>query len=99
MECYFLVKQLKHITKKKNIGAGNCYNGEKSVIEYSNCRAISGNITLQPDYYFTLADRIKHYGYGFKVNTVVNQLNFYENMSEFIRYSKPKRWKVLAISV
>lgn len=60
-------------------------------------RAISGNTSLQIDYYFSLADRIKQHGYGFKVNTVVSRLNFIENMSEFIRYSKPKRWKIFQV--
>lgn len=60
-------------------------------------RAISGNTSLQTEYYFSLADRIKKFGYGFKVNTVVSRLNFSESMSDFIRYSKPKRWKIFQV--
>ncbi|MCC5924345.1 MAG: viperin family antiviral radical SAM protein, partial [Crocinitomicaceae bacterium] len=60
-------------------------------------RAISGKTSLHSDYYFDLADKIKQYGYGFKVNTVVNRKNFDENMSDFIRYSKPKRWKIFQV--
>jgi radical S-adenosyl methionine domain-containing protein 2 len=60
-------------------------------------RAISGVTSLQSDYYFSLADRIKQYGYGFKVNTVISRLNFNEDMSDFIRYSKPKRWKIFQV--
>ena len=60
-------------------------------------RAISGNKVLQAEYYFELAYKIKQYGYGFKVNTVVNRLNFNENMSDFIRYSRPNRWKVFQV--
>lgn len=60
-------------------------------------RAISGKTSLQPNYYFDLADKIKQYGFGFKVNTVVNRLNFNENLSEFILYSKPKRWKIFQV--
>lgn len=60
-------------------------------------RAISGKTSLHSDYYFDLADKIKQYGFGFKVNTVVNSKNFDENMSEFIRYSKPKRWKIFQV--
>lgn len=60
-------------------------------------RAILGNTSLQQNYYFDLADKINKYGYGFKVNTVVNQKNFNENMSDFIRYSKPKRWKIFQV--
>jgi radical S-adenosyl methionine domain-containing protein 2 len=60
-------------------------------------RVISGKSSLQPTYYFDLADKIKQYGFGFKVNTVVNRKNFDENMNEFIRYSKPKRWKIFQV--
>jgi radical S-adenosyl methionine domain-containing protein 2 len=60
-------------------------------------RALSGKTAILPDTYFDLADKIKQYGFGFKVNTVVNRLNFTENMSEFIRYSKPKRWKIFQV--
>lgn len=60
-------------------------------------RAISGKTSLQANYYFDLADKIKQYGYGFKVNTVVNRMNFKENMTDFIRYSKPKRWKIFQV--
>lgn len=60
-------------------------------------RAISGKTVLQENYYFDLADKIKKYGFGFKVNTVVNKENYKENMDEFIRYSKPKRWKIFQV--
>lgn len=60
-------------------------------------RAISGKTSLQANYYFDLADIIKQYGFGFKVNTVVNRKNFDENMNDFIRYSKPKRWKIFQV--
>jgi radical S-adenosyl methionine domain-containing protein 2 len=60
-------------------------------------RAISGKTSLHSDYYFDLADKIKKYGFGFKVNTVVNRKNFDENMSDFIRYTKPKRWKIFQV--
>lgn len=60
-------------------------------------RAIAGKRPLQLDYYKSVADRVKRLGYGLKINTVVNRNNFNENMSEFIRYAKPKRWKVLQV--
>lgn len=60
-------------------------------------RAISGKTSLQANYYFDLADKIKQYGFGFKINTVVNRKNFDENMNDFIRYSKPKRWKIFQV--
>lgn len=60
-------------------------------------RAISGKTSLQANYYFDLADKIKKYDFGFKVNTVINRKNFNENMHDFIRYSKPKRWKIFQV--
>lgn len=60
-------------------------------------RAISGITPLSIDYYASLIDRIKQYGYGLKINTVVSRKNYTENMSDFIRYAKPKRWKVFQV--
>ena len=60
-------------------------------------RAISGKTPLLLDYYIALVDRIKQYGYGLKINTVVSSKNYTENMSEFIRYAKPKRWKLFQV--
>lgn len=60
-------------------------------------RAISGKTPLQLDYYVSLIDRIKQYGYGLKINTVVSSKNCNENMGEIICYAKPKRWKLLQV--
>lgn len=60
-------------------------------------RAISGKTPLQLDYYTSLFDRVKQHGYGLKINTVVSSKNCNENMSDIIRYSKPKRWKLLQV--
>jgi radical S-adenosyl methionine domain-containing protein 2 len=60
-------------------------------------RAISGKTPLQIEYYKKLADRIKKHGYGLKINSVVTSMNFNENMSEFIRYAKPNRWKIFQV--
>ena len=60
-------------------------------------RAISGKIPLQLDYYKSLVDRIKQHGYGLKINSVVSSKNYNENLSEFIRHAKPKRWKLLQV--
>ena len=60
-------------------------------------RAISGKTPLKLDYYRALADRIKEYSYGVKINTVVNSKNFNENMTDFIRYARPKRWKLFQV--
>lgn len=68
-----------------------------AVTNLTTGRAVAGNRPLRLDYYKSLADRVKQFGYGLKINTVVNRNNFNENMNEFIRYAKPKRWKVLQV--
>lgn len=60
-------------------------------------RAICGRNALQFDFYTSLIDQIKRYGYGFKINTVVNSKNYMEDMNDFIQYAKPKRWKLLQV--
>lgn len=60
-------------------------------------RAISGKRPLHLDDYISLVNRVKHYGYGLKVNTVVSSKNYNENMNDFIRYAKPKRWKLFQV--
>ncbi len=64
---------------------------------FSTGRAIAGNTPLTLDYYLSLVDRIKQHGYGLKINTVVSSKNYTEQMNEIIRYSKPKRWKLLQV--
>ena len=63
----------------------------------STGRAISGRTSLQLEYYTSLVDRIKLHGYGLKINSVISSKNYNENMSEFIRYAKPKRWKLFQV--
>jgi radical S-adenosyl methionine domain-containing protein 2 len=60
-------------------------------------RAISGTRPLQFDHYKLLVDQVKQAGYGLKINTVVNRKNYMENMSDFISYANPDRWKVLQV--
>ncbi|MCG2431846.1 viperin family antiviral radical SAM protein [Aequorivita xiaoshiensis] len=60
-------------------------------------RAVIGKKPLSKAYYCNLVDSIKKYGYGLKINTVVNKVNYKDNFTEFIEYAKPKRWKVLQV--
>ena len=60
-------------------------------------RAITGKRPLNKTYYYNLVESIKNYGYGLKVNTVVNKVNYKEDLSEFIEYARPNRWKVLQV--
>ncbi len=48
-------------------------------------------------YYQNLVAKIKKYNYRIKVNTVVNQYNYQEDMRSFIELVKPERWKVLKV--
>lgn len=58
-------------------------------------RAIGGKTPLTAGFYKSVVKKVKHYGYGLKINTVVNQQNVDEDMNEFIQFAIPKRWKVL----
>lgn len=60
-------------------------------------RAIVGKKPLGTAYYYELIDRIHKYGYGLKINTVVNKVNFKDDFNSFINHANPKRWKVLQV--
>jgi radical S-adenosyl methionine domain-containing protein 2 len=60
-------------------------------------RAITGSKPLQLECYNSIVSKVKQYGYGLKINTVVNSQNFNENLTEFIQFAKPKRWKVFQV--
>nr|WP_321227762.1 viperin family antiviral radical SAM protein [uncultured Psychroserpens sp.] len=60
-------------------------------------RAITGKRPLSKVFYYDLVDNIKKYGYGLKINTVVNKVNYKDNLTEFIEYANPQRWKVLQV--
>lgn len=55
--------------------------------------------TLIPDktFYLHLCNKIINYGINVKINTVVSNLNLYEDFNEFINYIKPVRWKVFQV--
>lgn len=60
-------------------------------------RAIVGKTPLELDHYKTLVERIKYFGYGLKINTVVSSMNYNEDMVDFISFALPKRWKVFQV--
>lgn len=60
-------------------------------------RAITGKKPLSNDFYYDLINMIHKYNYGLKINTVVNKINYKDNLSTFIDFAKPKRWKVLQV--
>jgi len=60
-------------------------------------RAITGKTALSKEYYFSIAEKVKHYGFGLKVNTVVSSSNYLEDMQDLITQVKPKRWKIFQV--
>ena len=60
-------------------------------------RALTGSRPLPKKYYYQIVDQVKKYGYGLKINTVVHSNNWTEDMTEFIAYAQPVRWKVLQV--
>ncbi|MBK9481103.1 MAG: (d)CMP kinase, partial [Bacteroidetes bacterium] len=60
-------------------------------------RAIAGSRAVTLEYYESIVKKVKQFGYGLKINTVVNRSNFDEDMKDFIHNAKPKRWKVLQV--
>lgn len=60
-------------------------------------RAIVGKKALSLDDYKNIVDKIKAYGYGLKINTVVHAKNHEEDLTEFLQYANPIRWKVFQV--
>jgi len=56
-----------------------------------------GNMTIDRNFYLAKVKKIKAFGYRLKINTVVSSINFSEDMSDFINYAKPERWKVFQV--
>lgn len=60
-------------------------------------RAITGKKAIEIKEYKQIVDKIKSYDYGLKINTVVHAKNYLENLTEFIQYANPIRWKVFQV--
>lgn len=60
-------------------------------------RAIIGKKSLSKDYYYQIADLINSFGFKLKINTVVNQFNKNEDLTDFINYSETTRWKIFQV--
>lgn len=60
-------------------------------------RAVVGKNMLTINHYKNLVNAVKHYGYGLKINTVINRCNYQEDFNGFIKEANPKRWKVLQV--
>lgn len=57
-------------------------------------RAVRGKEPLSVEYYKEVIDNVKRYGYGLKINTVITNRNYSEDLSDLIAYANPKRWKI-----
>ena len=55
------------------------------------------NMEVNGDFYYRLVARVKSYGYRLKINTVVCNINKDEDLSDFIGFAKPERWKVFQV--
>lgn len=60
-------------------------------------RAVCGKRVLTEKDYLSTIEQIKQYGYRLKINTVVNQKNYLEDMNSFLLKASPERWKVLQV--
>lgn len=60
-------------------------------------RAVSGSRPNTLETYVAMIESVKAFGYGLKINTVVNRVNLEEDLVDFIRQSKPLRWKILQV--
>lgn len=60
-------------------------------------RAIAGKIPITEEEYLDIIGKIKRHGIRLKINTVVNSVNWEENLTPFIRLAKPERWKLFQV--
>lgn len=60
-------------------------------------RLLANKKALVEQDYLWLVQEIKKQGYKLKINTVINRLNYQEDMTDFIIKSNPYRWKVMQV--
>jgi len=53
--------------------------------------------TINADFYYGLVNKIKNAGYRLKINTVVSSVNCGEDLSGFINYATPERWRIFQV--
>ena len=53
------------------------------------------NLVCDDEFYRNKVEKIHDAGINLKINTVVNSFNHSEDMTQFINYAKPARWKVM----
>ena len=57
-------------------------------------RAIRGKVPMTAEEYLNITDKIKRHGIRLKINTVVNSVNWEDDLTSFIQLAKPERWKL-----
>ena len=60
-------------------------------------RAIGGKVPITEEEYLNIISRIKRHGIRLKINTVVNSVNWEEDLTPFIQLAKPERWKLFQV--
>jgi radical S-adenosyl methionine domain-containing protein 2 len=60
-------------------------------------RAIAGTRPLNQQYYTQIVQLINEFEFKLKINTVVNQFNKNEDLTDFIENSKTGRWKIFQV--
>jgi len=66
----------------------------------SQMRAIgrsNGNKNISEERYLKRINLLHKYRIKFKMNTVVNAINYKEDLSSFVKQTKPERWKVFQV--
>jgi radical S-adenosyl methionine domain-containing protein 2 len=61
-------------------------------------RAIIGKRPIDREHYLELVSNIREFGYGLKINTVVNSYNSTEQFDALIEHAKPDRWKIFQVT-
>ena len=60
-------------------------------------RAVAGKIPITEEGYLDIIGKIKRHGIRLKINTVVNSVNWEEDLTPFIQLAKPERWKLFQV--
>lgn len=60
-------------------------------------RKQAGRIAFNEDHYRSLISLVKRFNFRFKINTVIHRLNYQEDISAFIQWATPHRWKIFRV--
>lgn len=60
-------------------------------------RAITGKKSISKEKYMRLCQDVKRFGYRLKINSVIHQINYQEDFTDFIKIAHPERWKIFQV--